>query len=86
MGEKRYFCSNCNDFVSRGTRSNHLKEMADANETSYDTDNSDLDLDYLFSFCLKYFWPSGDGKASLSLEICKSLASLKEARHVLLFD
>ena len=43
MGEKRYFCSHCNDFVSRGTRSNHLKEMAEANETSYDTDNSDLD-------------------------------------------
>ena len=43
MGEKRYFCSHCNDFVSRGTRSNHLKEMAEANETSNDTDNSDLD-------------------------------------------
>lgn len=43
MGEKRYFCSHCNDFVSRGTRSNHLRQLTEENETTYDTDNSDLD-------------------------------------------
>ena len=26
MGRKRYFCSHCNDFVSRSTRSRHLKK------------------------------------------------------------
>ena len=41
MGKKRYFCSHCNDYVSRGTRSNHLKELAEANGSSYDTDNSE---------------------------------------------
>ena len=41
MGKKRYFCSHCNDYVSRGTRSNHLKELAEANGSSYDTDDSE---------------------------------------------
>ncbi|KAK2548601.1 hypothetical protein P5673_031199 [Acropora cervicornis] len=41
MGKKRYFCSHCNDYVSRGTRSNHLKELAEANGSFYDTDDSE---------------------------------------------
>lgn len=41
MGKKRYFCSHCNDYVSRGTQSNHLKELAEGNGTSYDTDDSE---------------------------------------------
>ena len=41
MGKKRYFCSHCNDYVSRGTRSNHLKQLAEANGSSYDTDDSE---------------------------------------------
>ena len=41
MGKKRYFCSYCNDNVSRGTRSNNLKELAEAKGTSYDTDDSE---------------------------------------------
>ena len=43
MGKKRYFCSHCNDYVSRSTRSRHLKEIATTSGTSYDTDNSDLE-------------------------------------------
>ena len=41
MGKKRYFCSHCNDYVSRSTRSNHLKQLAEANGSSYDTDDSE---------------------------------------------
>lgn len=41
MEKKGYFCSHCNDYVSRGTRSNHLKELAEANGSSYDTDDSE---------------------------------------------
>lgn len=46
MGKKRYFCSHCNDFVSRGTRTRHLKEIAATNETSYDSDSSDFDGEF----------------------------------------
>ena len=41
MGMERYFCSHCNDFVSRGTQSNDLKELAEANGSFYDTDHSE---------------------------------------------
>ena len=41
MEKKRYFCSHCNDYVSRGTRSNHLKELAEANGSFYHTDDSE---------------------------------------------
>ena len=41
MGKKIYFCSHCNDYVSRGMRSNHLKELAEANGSCYDTDDSE---------------------------------------------
>ena len=40
MGKKRYFCSHCNDFVSRGTRSRHLKDLAATNEAFFDSDNT----------------------------------------------
>ena len=33
--------SHCNDYVSRGTRSNHFKELAEANGSFYDTDDSE---------------------------------------------
>ena len=42
MGKKRYFCSHCNDFVSRGTRSRHLKDLAATNEAFFDSDNSEV--------------------------------------------
>lgn len=41
MGKKRYFCSHCNDYVSQGMRSNHLKGLAEANGSFYDTDDSE---------------------------------------------
>lgn len=43
MGTKRYFCSHCNDFVSRGTRSRHLNEITATSEASCETDASDLE-------------------------------------------
>lgn len=36
---KRYFCSHCNDFVSRGTRSRHLRAIAATKERHYDSDS-----------------------------------------------
>ena len=39
---KRHFCSHCNDFVSRGTRSRHLNEIT-TSEASCETDASDLE-------------------------------------------
>lgn len=43
MSTKRYFCSHCNDFVSRGTRSRHLNEITATSEASCETDASDLE-------------------------------------------
>ena len=40
MGRKRYFCSHWNDFVSRGTRSRHLKDLAATDEAFFDSDHN----------------------------------------------
>ena len=39
MGRKRYFCSHWNDFVSRGTRSRHLQDLAATDEAFFDSDH-----------------------------------------------
>ena len=40
MGRKRYFCSHWNDFVSRGTRSRHLQDLAATDEAFFDSDHN----------------------------------------------
>lgn len=39
MEKKRYFCSHCNDFVSRGTRSIQLQVISAAKGTLCDSDS-----------------------------------------------
>ena len=43
MGTKRYLCSHCNYFVTRGTRSRHLNEITATSEASCETDATDLE-------------------------------------------
>lgn len=45
MGKKRYYCSHCDDFVSRGTRSRHLKQIAERKEIASESDNNSDDID-----------------------------------------
>jgi len=42
MGRKRYFCSHWNDFVSRGTRSRHLNDLAATDEAFFDSDQNKI--------------------------------------------
>ena len=39
MGENRYNCSHCDDFVSRGTRSSHLKQITERKESASEAES-----------------------------------------------
>ena len=42
MGRKRYYCSHCDDFVSRGTRSRHLKQIAERKESASEAESDSI--------------------------------------------
>ena len=42
MGRKRYYCSHCDDFVSRGTRSRHLKQIAERKESVSEAESDSI--------------------------------------------
>ena len=42
MGRKRYYCSHCDDFVSRGTRSRHLKQIAARKESASEAESDSI--------------------------------------------
>lgn len=42
MGRKRYYCSHCDDFVSRGTRSRHLKQIAGRKESASEAESDSI--------------------------------------------
>ena len=42
MGRKRYYCSHCDDFVSRGTRSRHLKQIAEREESASEAESDSI--------------------------------------------
>ena len=39
MGKKRHYCSHYGDFVSRGTRSRHLKQIAERKESASEAES-----------------------------------------------
>ena len=42
MGRKRYYCSHCDDFVIRGTRSRHLKQIAERTESASEAESDSI--------------------------------------------
>ena len=42
MGRKRYYCTHCDDFVSRGTRSRHLKQIAERKESASEAESDSI--------------------------------------------
>ena len=42
MGRKRYYCSHCDDFVSRVTRSRHLKQIVERSESASETESDSI--------------------------------------------
>jgi len=42
MGRKRYYCSHCDDFVSRGTRSRHPKQIAEREESASEAESDSI--------------------------------------------
>ena len=42
MGRKRYYCNHCNDFVSRSTRSRHLKQIAERKESASEAESDSI--------------------------------------------
>jgi len=42
MGRKRYYCRHCDDFVSRGTRSRHLKQIAEREESASEAESDSI--------------------------------------------
>ena len=86
MDKKRYFCSHCNDFVSRGTRSRHLQVISAAKETLSDSDSdcSDYNSNSVHGECAfedniafesseDYCPRNSDGKKQLNLINCFKL-------------
>ena len=42
MRGKRYYCSHCDDFVSRGTRSRHLKQITERKESASEAESDSI--------------------------------------------
>ncbi|XP_078355419.1 uncharacterized protein LOC144640070 [Oculina patagonica] len=56
MGGKRYYCSHCDDFVSRSTRSRHLEQVVERKETALEAEsdsNSDVETGSPEVHCLE---------------------------------
>ncbi|KAL9978767.1 hypothetical protein ACROYT_G016322 [Oculina patagonica] len=69
MGGKRYYCSHCDDFVSRSTRSRHLEQVVERKETEAESDsNSDVETGSPEVHCLETQDSSVDHETDLPSE------------------